>query len=394
MADNSRPYGVGIAYRPELTEDLLSFRKELDLLELAAIDYTCRGWRMLQDPQEELLAKSVAAYPCVMHATSMSIGSVDPFDEDDVHTTLELMRKYGVTDFSEHLTFHRLGDIDIHSFMPMPFDEVSLDWVSRKYAAIRKRVSQPVGLENVSYLVRYPGCEMTEAQFLTELTKRTDCLLLLDVTNVFNNAYNHKYDPKEFIKQLPGDRIRQLHIAGGFWQNDAWIDSHSLPVMPEVWDLLDFTLKNTAAEMVILERDVDYFPFIRVRKDLLTAREIFYRNRPKQAPPGPASNSPPPASQVAAEAPNPDAPEFAELRDFQRGLIRMIAEQSYCERVVKDPDTLAEDFRLSPAWRRKLANCDQRFFPMLYERWQQKLQQSIDRDRDVAALEWRAWASA
>ncbi len=56
MADHSRPYGIGLAYRAELHSELMRCRHELDLLEIAAVDYACRGWRVLQDPQEKLLA--------------------------------------------------------------------------------------------------------------------------------------------------------------------------------------------------------------------------------------------------------------------------------------------------------------------------------------------------
>ena len=146
-----------------------------------------------------------------------------------------------------------------------------------------------------------PECSLDEAEFLTRLTELTDCTLLLDVTNIYNNAVNHGYDPVGFVRRLPGQRVRQLHLAGGHRAEGMWQDSHSYPVMAPVWDLLHEVLRLTSADVVILERDSNFYPFEQVLHDLRKARAIFYQYRPGRAP-APAG----PGDPVPAAAPDAD----------------------------------------------------------------------------------------
>ena len=392
MADHNRPYGVGLAYRPEIHQTMMRHRHLFDMLEIAAIDYTVRGWRILNDPTEKLLREAVEHYPSCVHATSMSIGSVEDHDQGDVNRTLKLMDDHNIVSFSEHLAFHRMDGLDLKSFLPMPFDSVSVDWVARKYNAIRSRLSRPFALENVSYLVDIPDSEMDEADFLIELTRRTDCMLLLDVTNVFNNASNFGYDPYEFIRRLPGDRIEQLHIAGGHLEDGQWIDSHSAPVMDGVWGLLDETLKCTAAEVVILEKDINFLPFETISADLKKMHEIFYRNRPRQPDPGPS-----PSERVApCDHPvnpiEPDNPEFADLRSFQRAMIKMITDKPYRRQVLDNPGTVQQLFPMSDKWQQRLIGCSRRHYDSMASGWRFSQRQAAERDADVKRKEWRAWS--
>jgi uncharacterized protein (UPF0276 family) len=46
-------------------------------------------------------------------------------------------------------------------------------------------------LHYVSSYVGYRSSEMSEWEFLSELSARADCLLLLDVNNVYVNSVNH-----------------------------------------------------------------------------------------------------------------------------------------------------------------------------------------------------------
>ena len=72
-----------------------------------------------------------------------------------------------------------------------------------------------IAVENVSYYAA-PGAEMSEIEFLTAVLREADCDLLLDVNNIYVNGVNHLYDPVEFLRSLPGERIAYGHIAGHY----------------------------------------------------------------------------------------------------------------------------------------------------------------------------------
>jgi hypothetical protein len=115
---------------------------------------------------------------------------------------------------------------------------------------------------------------MTEGQFLTEITERTGCGLLLDVTNLYTNAANGISDLETCLDQIPWDRVVQLHFVGGEWSGPTLIDSHSAATPPEVWALLERVLNRCAVKGVILERDENLPPFSELAEELVRARQI------------------------------------------------------------------------------------------------------------------------
>jgi uncharacterized protein (UPF0276 family) len=107
-------------------------------------------------------------------------------------------------------------------------------------------------------LLEWPDAELTEAQFLGELTERTGCLLLVDVANMYANARNLNQDPARLLDELPLERLAYVHVAGGEEHNGVYHDTHTHPVLPEVLDLLAELVKRTKPPGVLLERDGDY----------------------------------------------------------------------------------------------------------------------------------------
>ena len=133
--------------------------------------------------------------------------------------------------------------------------EAAARYVSERILRVQDILGQKLVLENVStYLM--PDAEMSEAEFVAEVIQRSDCELLLDVNNVYVNSINHQTDPYEFIKKMPRDRIRYLHIAGHEQVGDhLLIDTHGAEVCDPVWELLQFTYQQHGVKPTLLERD-------------------------------------------------------------------------------------------------------------------------------------------
>ena len=103
-----------------------------------------------------------------------------------------------------------------------------------------------IGIENASRYVTPPGAEMDEASFIRAVVEEADCLLHLDVNNLFVNARNFGFDPLAFLDALPLDRVCYLHIAGHHQEADGLlIDTHGAPVIGE---LLRGELRATVVE--------------------------------------------------------------------------------------------------------------------------------------------------
>src|SRR3546814_20697672 len=70
---------------------------------------------------------------------------------------------------------------------------------------------------------------MTEWEFLSALAEEADCLLLLDVSNVYVSAHNHGFDADVFLAGLPAGRVAQIHLAGPSNEGDLIVDTHDAP---------------------------------------------------------------------------------------------------------------------------------------------------------------------
>jgi uncharacterized protein (UPF0276 family) len=365
---------------------------EIDVLEIPTEDYIVRRRRVISDPTGDLLREALQRFACVAHGIGMSIGSVEPFEREYMDRTRQFLAETGMDEFSEHLAFHRMDGTDIEIFQCMPFAEESLRWLSEKYWQARAWLGRPFGLENVSYSLAVKHCPLDEAEFLTELTRRTDCTLLLDVTNVFNNASNHGYDPAEFIRRLPGERIKQLHLAGGFFAGGMWHDSHDAPVMKDVWGLYEVALEHTAAEVVILERDGNFLPFAAVMRDVRQAREIFYRHRPASPPRAVphAATATAPAQDITAD---PLAPHASDLRNYQRATIRRIADDEFRRQTAADSTVVDRDYPMSGPWQGRWRELNEHAQHFQIEKWKYHEARAIQEEENYRRFEWQRWQS-
>ena len=106
-----------------------------------------------------------------------------------------------------------------------------------------------------------PWNNIEESKYLAELINRANCGLLLDVTNLYINSHNHKYDPIDFLNNIPPDSITQLHFVGGIEKDGKWIDSHGHNTQDEIFDLIEEVLKYASVKGVILERDANFPEF-------------------------------------------------------------------------------------------------------------------------------------
>lgn len=230
--------------------DIFLHRSEIDFLEITADHY------LDATPEKERELELLAAhFTLIPHALSLSLGSAEGLDPGYVEKLAALIQRINPPWWSEHLAFTRAGGVDIGHLSPLQFNREAAEVVCRNIAEVRRRIDAPLILENITYTVELPGNAWSEAEFITEVLERSDCGLLLDVTNVFANAINHGYDSRAFLRHLPLERVVQLHFVGGKWHGGIFVDSHSHPTPPAVWALMKEVLAHAPVKGVVLERD-------------------------------------------------------------------------------------------------------------------------------------------
>ena len=198
-------------------------------------------------------------YPIVLHGLSLDIGGPDAIDTELVTEIGEFMRRYDVPIYSEHLTYCA-AEGHLYDLLPIPFTAEAVEHVASRVRQVQDSSGQPIALENASYYAQ-PHPDLSEAQFITAVIEESGCDLLLDVNNIYVNSINHRYDPIEFMKQLPAERIRYAHIAGHYNEDeDLIVDTHGADVIDPVWDILDKAYEHFGVFPTLLERDFNIPP--------------------------------------------------------------------------------------------------------------------------------------
>lgn len=261
--------GVGLGYRPQLHDEILRARDRIDWLELVA-----ESFLPLSPRRRDLLAELTDAFPCVPHSTELSLGSDSPVDPRLVEQLAELAELVDAPWISDHFCFTTAGGVHLGHLAPVQWTEANAISMADKARAVSRQAGRPLLLENIAYDFVIPG-DLSEAAFITAVLEQSDCYLLLDVANVYTNATNLGFGALDALDAFPIHRLRQMHVAGGKWEDGVLADSHDAPVPEEVWELVRHTASRTTIPAVLLERDAD-FPddFGEILADLDRARAV------------------------------------------------------------------------------------------------------------------------
>lgn len=240
-------FGAGLGWRrPLLT--LLKQPDAADFLEIQLDDFL--------DPEyDSYLAHLLQQMPVLPHGVELSIGSKACLDSTYLQDVARVVARCGSPWWSDHLCYTRTDSHTTYSLNTLPATAEAIEQVARNAVEVAKHVPVPLLLENVAYYVRPNQAEMSDAEFLVQATAAANCGILLDVANLYGNACNLGIDPYAFIDTLPGERVLQVHLAGGRMYRDLLLDTHDASIWPETWKLLQYALKHCDIRAISLERD-------------------------------------------------------------------------------------------------------------------------------------------
>jgi uncharacterized protein len=297
--------GTGIGLRKEHFPELKKTDLPVGWLEIIPENFMNFGGY----PQT-MLEFCARRWPIVSHGVNLSIGSVDPLNEEYLDRLKAVLERTRARWFSDHLCFTSVGGHYFHDLLPLPFTNEAVEHVAGRVKKLRKRIDLPFLLENPSYYIGLPG-EMDEAAFFTQILEKADCGMLLDVNNVYVNSRNHGFDPRAFIRSLPLHRVGQIHMAGHKDRGDVIIDTHEGPIIDPVWDLYRFTLECLERPVsTLIEWDTRIPPLAEVVAEASRARGVLK----SLGMPDP-SESPPAAEDAGPEAAAPSRRRMAERRE-------------------------------------------------------------------------------
>ncbi len=257
--------GLGLrrAFIGSLVDDLPS---QVNFMEVAPENWIDVGGNLGR--QFRKISEQV---PMVCHGLSLNIGGSAPLDEPFVKRVKKFLETHNIRVYSEHLSYCA-DDGHLYDLMPIPFTKEAVRYVADRIKRVQDIIGQRMAMENVSYYAAL-GKEMEEIEFINAVLEKADCLLHIDINNIYVNSINHKYDALEFLRALPGDRIAYAHIAGHYVEaEDLRVDTHGADVINPVWQLLDAAYEHFGVLPTLLERDFNIPPMDILLKEVDSIR--------------------------------------------------------------------------------------------------------------------------
>ena len=261
--------GFGLGLRPVHYPDFLREPQAVDWLEFISENYMVPGGKPLA-----MLDAILEKYPVAMHGVSLSLGSTDGLDRNYLADLKKLVRYVEPMWVSDHLCWTGVHGRNTHDLLPMPYSEEALKLVVRHVQQVQDTLGQRILLENVSSYLDYRSSEMSEWEFLRQVSEQADCLLLLDVNNIYVSSINHGFDALAFLKHLPANRVQQIHLAGHSDHGDYIVDTHDHPVAEPVWALYRQACGIFGEVATMIERDDNIPDLAELITELNRARSI------------------------------------------------------------------------------------------------------------------------
>lgn len=261
---------VGIGFRRDIAHELLETKR----LNPDFIEFAPENWMGIGGYWNKILQKATSSFPVTCHGLSLSLGSPDELDWPFIKNLRQFLDEHKVNIFSEHLSYTKSQNAHLYDLLPIPFRKDSAIHVAERIKKVQDFLERTIAIEIVSYYTPV-AAEMKEIDFINEIVERAQCKLLLDVNNIYVNGFNHKYDPANFISQLPLDKVAYIHMAGHEQvEPDLIIDTHGQPIIDPVYDLFEWTIKQMKPVPVLLERDYNFDELEELEKELEKLKNI------------------------------------------------------------------------------------------------------------------------
>ncbi|MDF1574649.1 MAG: DUF692 domain-containing protein [Bacteroidales bacterium] len=265
---------VGLGLRRDIAEEILDSR----ILTPDFLEFAPENWMGMGGAWKRVLDRAVESFPITCHGLSLSLGSPEELDWRFIRELKAFLNDNRVSIYSEHLSYTKSRNAHLYDLLPIPFRRDAIDHVVDRIRRVQDYLERPLAIENVSYYTPV-AAEMSEIEFVNEIVERAGCKLLLDVNNVFVNAFNHRYDPREYIGGIPLDRVAYIHMAGHEQvEPDLIIDTHGQPIIDPVYELFEWTIQKMDPVPVLLERDFNFQDLEQIKGELIRIKTILNRH--------------------------------------------------------------------------------------------------------------------
>jgi uncharacterized protein (UPF0276 family) len=245
---------AGLSLKPQYYDAALTCRADGLWFEVHPENYLAAG-----GPRLQWLEAIRAHHPISLHGVSLSLAADTEPDAAHLERLAALAHRIQPALISEHLAWSMWRGAYHPDLLPFPRTNESLSRIVTNIARTQDALGRHIAIENPAHYVRIDSHSWDEIDFLSEISQRTGCGLLLDVNNVYVGARNLDYSATEYLDRFPRERVMEIHVAGHTQDPNLGaallIDSHDAPVAPDVWALYKRLIDRIGARPTLIERD-------------------------------------------------------------------------------------------------------------------------------------------
>lgn len=242
--------GVGVGLRTPHYRDFLNAPVAVDWLEVHSENYFGDGGYDLH-----ILQTLRRDYPISLHGVGLGLGSAQGYSEAHVEKLKRLINLIEPALVSEHLCWGGIAGRHLNDLLPLPLMQDALDLVCQRVNQLQEFLQRRVLIENVSSYLRFVQDDMSEAEFLAALVKRTGCGILLDINNLYVNQHNHDESALtalQVMAGLPVNSVGEIHLAGHSQTEICLVDDHGSQVAAPVWELFAQACRLLGVDIPVL----------------------------------------------------------------------------------------------------------------------------------------------
>jgi len=260
MASISRIHGAGLGLKRELIPQLQAGYGNSAIATIGFLEIAPENWIGVGGRAGKNLTWLAERFPLVAHGLSLSLGGPDPLNETFLGQVKQFLDRWQIPLYTEHLSYCSDGGY-LYDLLPIPFTYEAVRYVAARIRRTQEILERRIAIENASFYVAAPISDMDELTFLKAVLEEADCDLHLDTNNIYVNSVNFGFDPHDFLRGIPGERIVYAHVAGHDREGpDLAIDTHGQDVIDPVWALLKEAYAQFGIFPTLLERDTNIPP--------------------------------------------------------------------------------------------------------------------------------------
>ena len=282
--------GVGLGLKRELIPQIQrQFHDgriaDVSIANINFVEIAPENWIGAGGKAEADLAWFVERYPIACHGLCLSLGGPDPLNVGFLKQVKQFLSANKIPLYTEHLSY--CSDIQhgqagyLYDLLPIPFTEEAVKYVAARIRQTQDILGQRIAVENTSYYAAAPISSMDEITFLNAVLTEADCLLHLDINNIYVNSVNFNFDAHAFLRQIPPERIVYSHIAGHLQvQDNVLVDTHGEAIIDPVWALLAEAYQLFGNFPTLLERDtnIPLLPELMQEVNKIAAYQAMYKS--------------------------------------------------------------------------------------------------------------------